>query len=122
VGAKLDLSELDSVDLASLRLGAQVMSHKAELAARPRVETFFKALQLTVDEELARRKQTDDDKPLVSVADLPLAGLAPGITPATDEDRTLAAEYLDLLHANVRLSEPVRHAVRTLRNQLGPDY
>jgi hypothetical protein len=122
VGPKLDLSELDSVDLASLRLGAQVMSHKAELAARPCVETFFKALQLTVDEELARRKQTPDEKPLVSAAELPLAGLASTTAPPTDEDRTLAAEYLDLLHANARLSEPVRHAVRTLRRQLGPDY
>lgn len=127
MATRLDLSELDQVDLAALRLGAQVMSHRAELAARPRVETFFKALQLTVDEELARRKQTPDGKPLVSVtelplADLPIAGLAPAAAPATDEDRRLTAEYLDLLGANERLSEPVRHAVRTLRGQLGPDH
>jgi hypothetical protein len=77
---------------------------------------------LTVDDELARRKQMPDDKPLVSAADLPLAGLASSIAPPTDEDRMLAAEYLDLLQANARLSEPVRHAVGTLRRQLGPDY
>jgi hypothetical protein len=120
--AGVDLSELDSVDLASLRLGAQVMSHKAELAVRPRVESFFKALLLTVDEELARRNQAPDDIPLVSPADLPLAGVAPGLQPATDEDRRLTVEYLDLLHGNERLSDPVRHAVRTLRDRVRPDH
>jgi hypothetical protein len=122
VAAHLDLSELDSVDLASLRLGAQVMGHKAELAARPRVEVFFKALQLTVDEELTRRKREVDDKPLVSVAQLPLTGPAETEAPATPEDRQLTAELLDLLGGNERLSPPVRRAVRTLREQLGPDY
>ena len=118
----LDLTELDSVDLASLRLGAQVMSHKAELASRPRVEVFFKSLQGTVDEELVRRRATPDDKPLVSVVDLAAIGAAQSDVAATGEDRRLAAELLDLLGANERLSEPVRHAVRSLRERLGPDY
>ena len=56
-GARPDLSHLDAIDLQALRLGAQVMVHKAELAARPRVELFFRGLQLTVDEELARRRR-----------------------------------------------------------------
>jgi hypothetical protein len=120
--AHLDLSELDSVDLAALRLGAQVMSYKADLAARPRVDVFFKGLQRTVDEEVARRKHVPDDKPLIGMSQLPLAELAPSPTPVTDEDRRLAAELLDLMGANERLSPPVRHAVRTLREQLGPDY
>jgi hypothetical protein len=121
----LDLSDLDALDLQSLRLGAQVMEHKAELAAHPRVEFFFKGLQLTVDEELARRKSVPDDKPLVTLDALPLppagAGIAPAATPS-QEDRRLAAEYLDLLEANDRLSVPVRLACRTLREHLGPDY
>ena len=121
--SSLDLSALDGVDLQSLRLGAQIMGHKAELAERPRVETFFKGLQLTVDAELARRKREPDDKPLVSVSALPLLQQdAAGRAAATDEDRRLTAELLDLLGGNERLSPPVRHAVRTLREHLGPDY
>jgi hypothetical protein len=120
--ARLDLSDLDSVDLSALRLGAQVMSHKAELAARPRVETFFKGLQLTIDEEIARRKQQPDEKPLISLSMLPLAQADVAARAPTDDDRRLAAEYLDLLGRNDRLSPPVRLAVRTLREQLGPDF
>ena len=125
---QLDLSDLDSIDLQALRLGAQVMEHKAELAEHPRVEFFFKGLQLTVDEELARRKRVPDDKPLISAAALPLAGIGAdpgGVAPTpnpTEDDRRLAAEYLDLLGANERLSPSVREACRTLRQHLGPDY
>jgi hypothetical protein len=130
MAASFDLSELDGVDLSALRLGAQVMTHKAQLAARPRVESFFKTLQVTVDEELARRKRDPDDKPLVSLAALPLVGDprspadadADPVTDPTDDDRRLAADYLDLLQTNIRLSEPVRAAVRSLREQLAPDY
>lgn len=125
MGRALDLSGLDTVDLQALRLGAQVMKHKAEYAARPRVEVYFKGLQLTVDFELARRKHPSDDKPLVSVDELPLAdaGVRAGPAAAASlEDRQLAAEYLDILEANDRLSQPVREACRTLREQLGPDY
>jgi hypothetical protein len=120
--SRLDLSELDSVDLQALRLGAQVMEHKAELAARPRVEIFFKGLQLTVDEEMARRKRTPDDKPLISPSMLPLGVRESAATGPTAEDRRLAAEYLDMLGANDRLSPTVRQACRTLREHLGPDY
>ncbi len=121
MAATLDLSELDSVDLAALRLGAQIMGHKAELAARPTVDRFFKALQLTLDEELARRKRSPDEEPLVSLADLPFFGPREVPAAATDEDRRLTAEFLELLGANDRLSEPVRHAVRVLQGHLGPE-
>ena len=109
------------------------MSHKAELAARPRVEIFFKGLQLTVDDELARRNRTPDDSPLVSPTALPLdvvcSAAAAGATAAAGheiaasnaEDRRLAAEYLDILGANDRLSPAVRHACCTLRERLGLD-
>ena len=60
-GRRLDLSHLDTVDLQALRLGAQVMVHKAELAARPRVELFFRGLQLTVDEEIGRRRRAAEE-------------------------------------------------------------
>jgi hypothetical protein len=124
----LDLSELDAVDLAALRLGAQVMTHKAQLAARPRVEVFFHTLEATVDEEVARRRREPDDTPLVSLDALPLVGGTDAATSdapaptATEEDRRLAADYLDLLQTNIRLSGPVRAAVRSLREQLAPDY
>lgn len=118
----LDLSDLDGVDLTALRLGAQVMSHKAELAARPRVETFFKTLQWKVDEEIARRRQDIERKPLASLGLLPVAAAEAAQPPATAEDRQLTAEYLDLLGSNDRLSPSVRHAFRTLRELLGPDY
>jgi hypothetical protein len=118
---RFDLSDLDGVDLSALRLGAQVMSHKAELASRPRVETFFKTLQSKVDEEIARRRREPDGKPLLSLNVLPI-DVAAAEAPPTDEDRQLTAEYLDLLGSNVRLSPPVREAVRSLREALGPDY
>jgi len=125
MGQALDLSSLDTVDLQALRLGAQVMKQKAEYAARPRVEVYFKGLQLTVDSELARRKSASDDKPLVAAAELPPIGssdTAAHARAASAEDRRLAAEYLDLLEANDRLSPSVREACRTLREQLEPDY
>jgi len=122
VQSRFDLTELDAVDLDALRLGAQVMTHKAQLAARPRVEVFFKTLQATVDEEVARRRLNADEKPLVAVADLPVVtGAMAAEVEAVAEDRQLAADYLDLLGTNIRLSEPVRHAVRTLRDNLAPD-
>lgn len=129
MAAHLDLSELNAVDLAALRLGAQVMGHKAQAAARPRVEVFFKGVALSVDEEVVRRRRhregsdAPESRPFVAPTQLPLAGLSGAIaaSPATSEDRRLTAEYLDLLGGNDRLSDPVRHAVRTLREQLGPD-
>ena len=121
MAARFDLSDLDGVDLSALRLGAQVMSHKAELASRPRVETFFKTLQWKVDEEIARRRREPDSKPLVSLGVLPVAAET-AATPPEAEDRRLAAEYLDLLGSNERLSPSVREACRSLREQLGPDY
>lgn len=118
----LDLTDLDGVDLTALRLGAQVMSHKAELAERPRVETFFKGLQWKVDEEIARRRSEPDAKPLIGLGALPVVTVDAAASPPTEDDRRLAAEYLELLGANDRLSPSVRDACRTLREQLGPDY
>ena len=122
MATRFDLSDLDGVDLSALRLGAQVMGHKAELAARPRVETFFKTLQWKVDEEIARRRREPDGKPLVSLGVLPVGAVEAATVPPSEEDRRLTAEYLDLLGSNDRLSPPVREAVRSLREQLGPDY
>ena len=118
----LDLTDLDGVDLTSLRLGAQIMSHKAELASRPRVETFFKGLQWKVDEEIARRRREPDTKALIGLGTLPIVTTDAAASPPTEDDRRLAAEYLEILGANDRLSPSVRDACRTLREQLGPDY
>ena len=131
-GARLDLSGLATLDLEALRLGAQVMRHKAELAARPTVESYFLRLQFTLDAELSRRRREPDHRPLVSLAALPLAAhdgsgaSEPGGDHAAAgaallEDRRLATEYLDLLGANDRLSPAVRQAVRTLQDHLAPD-
>jgi hypothetical protein len=98
------------------------MGHKAELASRPRVETFFKGLQWKVDEELARRRREPDTKPLIGLGTLPILTGDAATPPSTDEDRRIAAEYLEILGANDRLSPSVRDACRTLREQLGPDY
>jgi hypothetical protein len=128
--ARLDLSTLGIADLQALRLGAQVMRHKAELAVRPRVEGYFSRLLLTLDAELARRRSVSDASPVVSLSSLPLAAPDAGTTTTSTEgtpsanrislveDRRVAAEYLDLLGANDRLSPAVRLAVRTLRENL----
>jgi hypothetical protein len=114
----VDLSELDGVDLDALRLGAQVMRHKAELAERPRVESFFREIALTVDQEIARRRRTPDDRPLVALADLPLVGVAVPAAGPTADDRRMTADLLALLGGNDRLSPPVRNAWRVLREHV----
>ncbi len=129
-GARLDLSGLDVSDLQSLRLGAQIMGHTAMLAERPRVESYFARLQVKLEAELSQRKRVPDGSPIVSPSTLALgvrdAGTGAGDAEAgapTDhlalvEDRRVAAEYLDLLGANDRLSDAVRRAVRALREHL----
>ncbi len=116
--AELDLAALDTVDLAALRLGAQVMGYKAGLAGRPRVEVFFGAIRVGVDTELARRGRSSDGLEILPlIVRMPSAVEGPA---ATSEDRAVAAEYLALLCANPRLSEGVRAACETLRVQLEP--
>ena len=129
-GTRLDLSGLGLLDLQALRLGAQVMGHKAMLAERPRVEGYFSRLLFTLEAEVSQRRGVPDGWPLVSPSTLalgapdagPQAGGTEAELPAKRlalvEDRRVAAEYLDLLGANDSLSDAVREAVRALRESL----
>jgi len=90
-GARPDLSHLDAIDLQALRLGAQVMVHKAELAARPRVELFFRGLQLTVDEELARRRRGAEEGALPPPGPHGPHALPPHATPPLTAPEDVAA-------------------------------
>lgn len=133
-GTRFDLSGLGVPDLQALRLGAQVMGHRAMLAQRPRVESYFARLQFNLETEMSQRNGAPDVSPIVSpiVSPSTLAlGARDAGTEAGDpegfalanrlalvEDRCLAAEYLDLLGANDGLSDGVRQAVRALRERL----
>ena len=115
--AVLDLSELDGVDLEALRLGAQVMTYKAGLADKPRVEAFFAALRIGVDGELTRRDRSGRRGASVAV-DFADRGPLPD---ARVDDAVLVREYLDLLSSNPRLSPAVRDVFDAIRLQLsGP--
>jgi len=101
------LTALADADLVALRLAAQVLAHKAELADRARVAAYFESLERSVLAELAsrtRRVRTLTERPLVTLD-----------SAADAEDRRLAAEYLGLLVANERLSPQVREICRALR-------
>ncbi len=112
----VDLAGLESADLAGVRLGAQIMGHKAAVIARTPVERFFATLAVAAGTERS----------------LPGAGqmrTAPVVLPFEErerpsdarEDRRLLIEYLDLLSANIRLSPGVRGVYDSIRHQLvGP--
>ena len=110
----LDLSAFEPEDLRGLRLGAQVMRHRAGLAVRPWVVAFFVALDLEVDQELARRER----------ACVPCGSITLTFDELVDrsgegrEDRRLLAEYLDVLGGNPRLSMAVRQACASMGDQL----
>jgi hypothetical protein len=105
------LSALADADLVALRLGAQVLAHKAELAERARVATYFELLERSVLAEVASRTRgmrAVTERQEVSLGDL-----------ADAEDRRLIAEYLGLLVSNERLSPELRDLCRALRAQDG---
>jgi hypothetical protein len=101
------LSDLEPSDLASLRLAAQVMSHRALLAGTPAAALFFDSLATAVDGEQAARSQLGAGDG-AQLAPLLLDG-ARGA-----EDRRVIGEYLGLLAANERLPEQVREICRAL--------
>lgn len=93
-------------DLEALRLASQVLAHKAALAALPRVEMFFAAIEAEVAAEAAARGQRG--QPGVESAD-------PWRTaPLTPTDRATIRAYLELLRDNERLSAAVREYARAL--------
>jgi hypothetical protein len=105
------LVDLTSDDLVALRLAAQVMSHRAQLAGRPRVGLYFDSLESAVMAEQAARGQ--EGNRVVSAAEL--------VVPGAD-DRRLLAEYLGLLVGNEGLSDAVRRVCRSLaaRDAISP--
>ena len=107
ISAEDQLTALADGDLVALRLGAQVLAHKAELAERVQVAAYFEALEQAVLVELASRTPG-----LRAVSAPPAVGLAPA---ADAEDRRLTAEYLGLLVANERLSPQLHDLCRALR-------
>ncbi|HUG47173.1 MAG TPA: hypothetical protein VMP67_02050 [Candidatus Limnocylindria bacterium] len=103
------LAGLPDADLLGLRLAAQVMTHKAELAGRALVATYFARLEESVQAELASR--------LTGISAL-LGQLPLTLDGSADEgDRQLVGEYLGLLIGNERLSAQVREACRRLRQR-----
>ncbi|HSH22063.1 MAG TPA: hypothetical protein VK992_05595 [Candidatus Caenarcaniphilales bacterium] len=101
-----DFTGLSEGDLEALRLGAQVMSHKAGLEHRSRVADYFAHLEDALKAEMAFRSGA------ARRSAIPRSGL-PGTADA--EDRRLVAEYLGLLVANERLSPALRSVCRMLR-------
>jgi hypothetical protein len=100
-----ELGDLSDADLQALRLGAEIMGHKATLENRPLVADYFQRLEHLVRERI-QVGTTDDDRP------------SPGVgtsSQADAEDRRLIAEYLELMASNERLSPALRDACRRLR-------
>lgn len=107
------VDELTAADLAALRLSAQVMAHRADLADRHAVRLFFDSLESAVLAELAGRSQAPD------ASDVAAGRTAPALLfSATlgDGDSRLIGEYLELLAANDRLPAAVRLFCRRLGN------
>ena len=108
VAASLDGLTLG--ELASLRLSAQVMAHKADLGGSPTARLFFESLESAVMAEQAGRSHADG-----------AAAAAAGATaenllrlPASQSDRDVITESLELLAANERLAPAVRLFCRRL--------
>ena len=100
------LEILNDAQLEELRLGAQVLSHRAGSERNPPVARYFAALEDALKAEIARRAAVSGSDAPVGV-DLP--------RPPDAEDRRLVAEYLGLLIGNERLSVEVRTLSRALR-------
>ena len=111
--AAASLSELTPADLASLRLAAQVMSHRALLAGTPAAALYFDSLATAVDGEQAARSQLGAGGGGSPVAPLLLDGAR-----GTD-DRRVIREYLAVLAANNRLPTSVREVCRALEASFG---
>ncbi len=106
------LADLTDADLVGLRLAAQVLGHKAELAGRARVAAFFGDLELAAQSELASRATgirvvTRDGRPTLDDA-------------ADQGDEQLVEEYLALLAGNERLSPELRALCAALRQRSQP--
>lgn len=103
-----DLTTLTVDDLAALRLAAQVMAHRAQLAGRPQVGLYFESLESGVMAEQAARSQIPRPSNEAMAGSTPGAGIALFAPISGTPDVQLANEYLELLSSNVGLSPAVR--------------
>jgi hypothetical protein len=102
-----EIGRLSEPDLQALRLGAEVMGHKARAENRPLVADYFRRLEDTLRARIAGGDSAD-------------GGPLPGVDPSADTaDRALIADYLGLLATNERLSPAVRDVCRQLRARDG---
>jgi hypothetical protein len=111
----LDLSVLGVEDLEALRLGAQVLRHRAELEGRPRVAAFFAALGRGADDAIHRRSRSNGawDGSLTVVLQEPVDGLA-----ESAHDDRLLTQYLSHLSDNPQLSRGVRSLCGSIKSRL----
>jgi len=111
----VDLSVLGTEDLETLRLGAQVLRHRADLEGRSRVASFFTALGRGADEALTRRSRSDGAwaGALTMVLDQRVDSPEERL-----EDDRLLAEYLSLLRDNPQLSVRVRAVCGSITGRL----
>lgn len=106
-------AELSDDDLQALRLGAEVLAHRAAMEAHQRVASYFRRLESELRGTLERR------------ADTAVRGGRRSLTVAVPQlwldavpdqaDYLHVAEYLGLLVANERLSAASRELCRALR-------
>lgn len=112
------LSDLTDADVHALRLGAQVMGHKAELDGRERVAGYFDRLEAALRAEISARADIALRPDVAGRRYVRAISGTPELwadLQADAEDRRLVAEYLDLLIANERLSAALRELCRALR-------
>jgi hypothetical protein len=107
---KAGLIDLAADDLAALRLAAQVMAHRAQLAGRPAVALYFDSLEASVLAEQAARAQAGDARPRGGASVAITFDATAGI-----DDRLLIGQYLALLADNGQLPDGVRDLCRSLR-------
>ena len=107
------VGELSDADLQALRLGAEVLSHRAAIEAHQRVAAYFNRLEAELRRTLAQRADTSlrgrERNQSVTIPQLWLDAVP---EPA---DYLYVAEYLGLLVANDRLSPASRELCRALR-------
>ena len=111
----VDLSVLGTEDLEALRLGAQVLRHRADLEGRSRVASFFTALGRGVDEALTRRSRSDGA--WAGALTIVLDQRVDSSEELLEDDRLLA-EYLSLLCDNPELSVHVRAVCGSISRRL----
>ncbi len=116
------LSQLTPAELASLRLAAQVMSHRALLAGAPAAALYFDSLATAIDGEQAARAQSAPSNADAAGGTRGMAVVAPLLldTARGDDDRRVIGEHLAMLAANERLPAPVRDVCRSLQATFRP--